>query len=71
MGPASSETCCDLVEPCDCQCPGAFCSGVPGILACVEDCRLVPGATVERCDLCQGCPTDEATRQKLVELGMA
>ena len=57
-------------EPCDCQLPGEFCSGVPGILAKVENCRLVLGGKVERCDLCQRYPSDQAAYEKLAELGM-
>lgn len=56
---------------CDCQLPGMFFSGVPGILAQVENGRLVAGAKVERCDQCQRFESDEAARQHLVELGIA
>ena len=56
-------------EPCDCQLPGFFFSGVPGILAHVVNCRLTPAAKVERCDACQRYPTDEAALAKLRELG--
>ncbi len=55
--------------PCDCEKPGHFCSGVPGILAHMENGRLAPGAKVERCDLCQRYPTDEAALARLQELG--
>jgi hypothetical protein len=58
-------------EPCDCELPGVFCSGVPGILAHIENGRLAPHCNVERCDLCQRYPSDEAALEKLVELGMA
>ena len=58
-------------EPCACELPGVFCSEVPGILARIEQGRLAPGATVERCDLCQRYPDDEAAYRKLRELGMA
>jgi hypothetical protein len=59
-------------EPrCDCELPGLFRTGVPGILARVENGRLVPGAKVERCDLCQQYPSDEAALAKLRELGVA
>jgi hypothetical protein len=44
---------------------------VPGILAQIEKGRLAPGAKVERCDLCQRYPSDQAAHQKLRELGMA
>ena len=47
-------------EPCECELPGFFYSGVPGILARIEAGRLVTGATVERCDLCQRYPDDLA-----------
>jgi hypothetical protein len=61
----------ELADVCDCQLPGYFCSGVPGILARVVGGRLVPGAQVKRCDLCQRYPSDEAALAKLVELGIA
>ena len=56
-------------EPCACEKPGYFCSGVPGILAHVENGRLAQGAKVERCDLCQQYPSDAAALEKLRELG--
>jgi hypothetical protein len=55
--------------PCDCQQPGYFCSGVPGIIARIENGRLAKGAKVERCDLCQRYPSDEAALERLRELG--
>ena len=58
-------------EPCECELPGFFYSGVPGILARIEAGRLVTGATVERCDLCQRYPDDFAASRRLVELGIA
>ena len=58
-------------EPCECELPGFFYSGVPGILARIEEGRLVTGATVERCDLCQRYPDDLAAYRRLVELGIA
>ncbi len=57
--------------PCECELPGHFCSGVPGILAHMEDGRLAPGAKVERCDLCQRYPSDEAALKKFQELGFS
>jgi hypothetical protein len=57
-------------SPCECEKPGLFCSGVPGILAHMEDGRLAPGAKAERCDCCQRYASDEAARQKLLELGL-
>jgi hypothetical protein len=63
-----------LLEPdllCNCQRPGKFCSGVPGILAHVENGRLGAKRKVERCDQCERYPTDQAARDKLVELGIA
>jgi hypothetical protein len=57
--------------PCDCELPGTFCSGVPGILARIENGRLVPGTEVERCDACERYPTDQAALEKLIELGIA
>ncbi len=56
---------------CECQDPGYFHSGVPGILARVDNGRLVEGAKVERCDSCRRYPSDKAAFDKLVELGMA
>lgn len=61
----------DEPDPCECQLPGDFCCGVPGILAKVENCRVVPGGKVERCDLCDRYPSDQAAHDKLAELGMA
>jgi hypothetical protein len=58
-------------RPCDCERPGFFHSGIPGIVAHFENGRLAPDATVECCDLCERYPTDEAARQKLMELGLA
>jgi hypothetical protein len=62
-----------LLEPgitCDCQKPGYFCSGVPGIVAHVENGQLSSGSKVESCDQCQRYPSDQAARDKLVELGI-
>ena len=61
----------NAAEPCSCEQPGHFASGIPGILAHLENGRLVPGTDVQRCDLCQRYPTDEAARAKLLELGLA
>ena len=54
---------------CECEKAGHFCSGVPGILAHMENGRLAEGAEVNRCDLCQRYPSDEAAFEKLRELG--
>ena len=56
---------------CECEMPGFFCSGVPGILAHLENGRLSEGAKVERCDLCRRYDSDEAASDKLKELGLA
>ena len=56
---------------CECELPGFFCSGVPGILAHMENGRLAEGSDVERCDLCCRYPSDAAAREKLQELGLA
>src|SRR5690606_39269897 len=56
---------------CECEAPGHFYCGVPGILAHLENGRLAAGSKVERCDICQRYPTDDAARQKLSELGLA
>ena len=46
-----------------------FSSGIPGILAHMENGRLAQGAQVNRCDLCQRYPSDEAAFEKLRDLG--
>lgn len=56
---------------CDCEQPGYFHSGVPGILARIENGRVAEGATIERCDLCQRFRSDAAARARLKELGIA
>ena len=48
---------------------GFFCSGVPGILTHLENGRLTERAVVNRCDLCQRYPSDEAPFARLRELG--
>ncbi|MDA7979467.1 MAG: hypothetical protein MPJ50_11945 [Pirellulales bacterium] len=58
-------------ERCECELPGAFYTGVPGILAALENGRVAPGAVVERCDFCQQYPSDAAALAKLRELGLA
>lgn len=54
---------------CECEKPGFFSSGIPGILAHMENGRLAQGAQVNRCDLCQRYPSDEAAFEKLRDLG--
>ena len=56
---------------CECELPGQFCSGVPGILAHLENGLLPEGATVERCGLCCRYASDAAALEKLQELGYA
>lgn len=56
-------------DRCECEKPGYFCSGVPGIVARMENGRLAEGAVVNRCDLCQRYPSDGAAFEKLRELG--
>ena len=58
-------------DVCECELPGYFSSGVPGIIARIESGRLAPGAKVERCDSCQRYESDKAAYQKLIELNMA
>ena len=58
-------------EPCDCELPGYFHTGVPGILAAMEDGRVAPQAIVERCDQCCRFETDAAALARLAELGLA
>jgi len=59
----------DNHDRCDCESPGFFCSGAPGIIAHLENGQLSPGATVQRCDLCQRYPSNEAAFDRLRELG--
>ncbi len=54
---------------CKCEQPGDFCSGVPGILAHMEDGRVTDKAQVERCGLCCRYPSDAAALEKLQGLG--
>jgi len=60
----------EATETCPCEGTGFFTCGVPGILASVENGKVVPGTTVERCDACGRFESDEAARQKLVEIGL-
>jgi hypothetical protein len=68
--PAAAEAVEDDDPRCDCELPGFFCCGVPGILAHLKGRRVAPGAKVERCDQCQRYESDEAARHKLIELGI-
>jgi len=54
---------------CECEEPGYFCSGIPGILAHLENGHLPEGAVVERCGLCCRYPSDAAALEKLREIG--
>ncbi len=58
-------------ETCECELPGYFCCGVPGILAHLEDGRAGSPQEIQRCDLCQRYASDEAAYTRLVELGLA
>ena len=49
---------------------GLLLFGRPGILAHMENGFLAEGAEVNRCDLCQRYPSDEAAFEKLRELGL-
>jgi hypothetical protein len=60
----------DQSDICECQREGFFCSGVPGILAHLENGKVVTGTTVDRCDVCGLYPSGEAALKKLRELGM-
>ena len=55
---------------CSCMTPSYFHSGVPGILAYLENGRLPRHGKVERCDQCRCYPDDESAFQQLVELGL-
>jgi hypothetical protein len=56
---------------CECEKPGYFFCGVPGILAHLDNGKLPGGAKVERCDFCRRIPSDEAALAKLQDLGIA
>jgi hypothetical protein len=56
---------------CECEKQGFFFSGIPGILAHMENGRLAKDAKVNRCDLCQRYPSDAAAFEKLRELDRA
>jgi len=53
----------DIPIPCECERPGHFNCGVSGILARIEDCRIV--GRVERCDTCQRYKSDEDALEQL------
>lgn len=55
---------------CECEAPGYYCSGVPGVLAHLSSGRLAGGAIVERCDVCQRFPTDSAALGELRRRGI-
>ena len=57
------------LQRCDCELPGDFSSGVPGVLARMEGGRLHPEAVVELCDQCCRFESDAAARSRLVEFG--
>ena len=61
----------DEDEPCDCEAPGFFYAGVPGILAHLQGRSVAPGALVERCDMCCRFGSDEEAKLRLRELGIA
>jgi hypothetical protein len=56
---------------CDCQTPGLFQSGVPGVLAQVVQGRLVPDTPVWHCPRCRRYPHDDAALAALRALGIA
>ncbi len=58
-------------DACDCEASGFFHTGVPGILAHLQDGRVAPGALVERCDMCERFASDAEAIAKLQELGIA
>lgn len=68
LSSAEIDTLCQRLNfPCDCEAPGPFWSGVPGILARVVHGRIDP-TSVERCDACERYPSDDAARERLREL---
>ncbi len=50
-------------EVCCCEEPGYFSSGLPGVLAHVENGRII--SEVERCDACQRYAADADAKQAL------
>lgn len=56
----------DEMRNCECEHPGYFHSGLPGVLAHVVKNRLPRGASVERCDLCERYATDAEARKALL-----
>jgi hypothetical protein len=72
LEPEGTDSSCPNNEyRCECELPGHFYSGLPGILAHLENGNLPKGAKVERCGLCCRYPSDEAALEKLRELGIA
>lgn len=59
-----------LPKLCDCEAPGRFHCGVPGVLAHLVDGKVCPDCRVERCDSCRRYESDAAAVAKLRELGM-
>jgi hypothetical protein len=58
-------------ERCDCELPGYFCCGVPGVLAHLEDGKVsLDCFRVERCDACERFESDAAAEAGLRELGL-
>ncbi len=55
---------------CECEQPGKYSCGVPGVLAYSENGAIVLGAGVERCDLCERFASDEAAVLHLQKLGL-
>ena len=58
------------LAPCECELPGEFYTGVPGILAAMSNGAVDPQAVVERCDQCCRYESDAAAFAHLVELGL-
>ena len=61
----------DQPAGCDCEAPGYYCSGVPGILAHLSSGRLAAGAIVERCESCDRFSSDTAALDELRRRGVA
>ena len=61
-------TTAEPTTPCDCESPGYFNSGIPGILAHIEsDGLLAHDTAIERCDLCARYPDDDAAAAELLK----
>lgn len=62
--PGSTEGCPE------CEVEGFYYTGVPGVLARMENGKVAVGAKVERCDACCLYPDDRTAREIMTALGL-